>query len=94
MDLVASGSRVIVTMEHNDKKGGPKLLPRCTLPLTGARVVSSIITEKGLFEVLPQNDALTELNLSANAIGSRCASAPNVCMCIMYNVRPQVRFAE
>jgi 3-oxoacid CoA-transferase len=58
MDLVASGSRVVVTMEHCDKKGNPKILPSCTLPLTGWRVVSKIITEKGVFEVLPQGNGL------------------------------------
>jgi len=58
MDLVASGSRVIVMMEHTDKKGHPKILPSCTLPLTGQRVVSTIITEKGLFEVLPDGKGL------------------------------------
>ena len=51
MDLVASGSRVIVTMEHTDRKGRPKVLDRCTLPLTGERVVSLIITERAVFEV-------------------------------------------
>ena len=51
MDLVSSGSRVVVTMEHSDRKGNPKILPECTLPLTGRRVVSTIITEKGVFDV-------------------------------------------
>lgn len=51
MDLVASGSRVIVTMEHTDRNGRPKVLDRCTLPLTGERVVSLIITERAVFEV-------------------------------------------
>lgn len=58
MDLVSSGSKVIVTMEHTDRKGNPKVLPRCTLPLTGQRVVSLIITEKAVFEVKPDGAGL------------------------------------
>lgn len=55
MDLVSSeNTRVVVTMEHNTKSGGHKILPKCDLPLTGKGVVNSIITEKGVFQVEKQ----------------------------------------
>jgi len=54
MDLVSSGSRVVVTMEHTAKGGKHKILPQCSLPLTGKRVVSRIITDLGVFDVLPE----------------------------------------
>ena len=56
MDLVSSGSRVVVTMEHSDKKGNPKILQQCSLPLTGKAVVDRIITEMGVFDVLPPSE--------------------------------------
>ena len=50
MDLVASESRVVVTMEHLAKSGKHKLVKSCSLPLTGARVVDRVITELGVFD--------------------------------------------
>jgi 3-oxoacid CoA-transferase subunit B len=64
MDLVAGVKRVVVLMEHT-AGGKPKLLKACNLPLTGAGVVSMVITELGVFEVGPQGNkvglTLTEL---------------------------------
>ncbi|KAL1504646.1 hypothetical protein AB1Y20_008428 [Prymnesium parvum] len=51
MDLVSSQSRVIVTMEHTDRKGNPKVLKACTLPITGLRCVGMVITELAVFEI-------------------------------------------
>lgn len=51
MDLVASAKKVIVVMQHTDKKGNSKLLKECSLPLTGIKCVSKVITNLGIFEV-------------------------------------------
>jgi 3-oxoacid CoA-transferase subunit B len=61
MDLVAGVKRVVVVMEHTEKSGAPKLLKRCSLPLTGAGVVDLLITDLGVFEIGAGAVRLTEL---------------------------------
>jgi len=54
MDLVASAKNIIVAMQHVNKAGESKLLPKCELPLTGIKCVKKIVTELAVLEVLPE----------------------------------------
>ncbi|MAJ47891.1 MAG: succinyl-CoA--3-ketoacid-CoA transferase [Planctomycetes bacterium TMED75] len=54
MDLVAGVQRVIVTMEHCNRKGAPKIIPHCTLPLTGLACIDMIITDLCVMEMDPE----------------------------------------
>jgi len=78
MDLVGSGSRVVVTMEHTAKGGKPKILNECSLPLTGKGVVNRIITELAVFDVVP-GEGLILREVSADSSVEQvkdCTEAP------------------
>ncbi len=60
MDLVASAKNIIVATTHTDRKGNPKLLTKCTLPLTGVNCVKRIVTDLAVVDVTPNGFKLLE----------------------------------
>ena len=67
MDMVAGALKVIVAMEHATKDGRPKILPQCTLPLTGKGVVSAVVTELATFELGQGGLTMTALHPDTTA---------------------------
>lgn len=60
MDLVASAENIIVAMAHTNKKGQSKLLRQCTLPLTGVKCVSRVVTNLAVMDITPEGFKLVE----------------------------------
>jgi 3-oxoacid CoA-transferase subunit B len=78
MDLVASARRVVVAMEHTNKDNQPKILRKCTLPLTGVKVVHMIVTEMAVIQVTPQGLLLEEIAPGLTAEDVQKATEPRL----------------
>lgn len=78
MDLVAGAKRVIIAMEHTTKNGEPKILKKCSLPLTGVRVVNNIVTELAYMSVTPQGIVLEEVAPGVTAEEVQKATEPEL----------------
>ena len=74
MDLVGGAKRVIVAMEHATRKGGHKLVRKCTLPLTGVQVVTMVVTEMAVIDITPAGFKLRDLAVDATLDQVRAAT--------------------
>ncbi|MEV4601658.1 CoA transferase subunit B [Amycolatopsis sp. NPDC049253] len=78
MDLVAGAKRVVVLTDHVTKDGEPKLVSRCTLPLTGTGVVDRVITDLAVLDVTPDGLQLVEVAPGEDAAGVRARTGAPV----------------
>jgi len=76
MDLVNGARRIVVIMDHVNKQGQPKILKRCSLPLTGRGVVNRIISDKAVLDVTNQGLVLVELAPGETVAGIRACTEP------------------
>ncbi|KAL7014049.1 hypothetical protein ACKWTF_015713 [Chironomus riparius] len=88
MDLVAApGTKTIITMEHNNKDGSPKLLKQCSLPLTGKNVVDMIVTDKAVFNV-DREKGLTLIELAEDITLEQLTAATDAEFSIAEDLKP------
>src|SRR5437588_7780711 len=78
MALVAGAKRVIIAMEHTTKDGVPKILKKCTLPLTGMKVVDTVVTEMAYIKVTPTGLVLQEIAPGLTADDVQHATEPTL----------------
>ena len=81
MDLVAGAKRVIVIMEHTSKDNEPKLVKRCTFPLTGSNVINRVITDLGVFDIEQNQMKLVQMapQVTLEEIMSKTTASFSVC---------------
>ena len=91
MDLVASGSRLIVAMQHVSKNGESKLLKKCQLPLTGVGVVKRIVTELAVIDVIEEGFVLVERAAGVTAEDIKRATAAVLKIPALV---PEIRFSH
>ncbi|MGB8932965.1 MAG: CoA transferase subunit B [Anaeromyxobacteraceae bacterium] len=78
MDLVHGAKRIVVVMDHTNREGQPKILRRCSLPLTGKGVVHRIITDRAVLDVTPQGLVLAELAEGYTVSDIRACTEPEL----------------
>jgi 3-oxoacid CoA-transferase subunit B len=78
MDLVAGARRVVIAMEHTTREGQPKILKKCRLPLTGLKVVDTIVTEMAYIRVSPKGLVLEEVAPGLTADDVQHATEPTL----------------
>jgi 3-oxoacid CoA-transferase subunit B len=78
MDLVHGAKRIVVLMEHCNKQGEPKILNRCSLPLTGRGVIDRIITDRAVLDVTPEGLRLAEVAPGYTAADIQACTEPRL----------------
>ncbi len=89
MDLVAGVKRVVVVMDHVSKNGSPKILDRCTLPLTGKAVVDLIITDLAVIAVDRRMGGLTLLELAPGVTQDEVAVKTGAPLALLEAIAPE-----